>query len=107
MRPWTAGTRFLPHPLGAIAQLGERLDRTQEVGGSSPPSSIRRARSRRRRPAPGGRRSGRAARAAPGRGGGGGGRRGGGGGGGGERTWSTEHRWSRAVAPSGFPDGDS
>ena len=25
--------------LGAIAQLGERLDRTQEVGGSSPPSS--------------------------------------------------------------------
>ena len=27
-------------PLGAIAQLGERLDRTQEVGGSSPPSSI-------------------------------------------------------------------
>jgi hypothetical protein len=26
-------------PLGAIAQLGERLDRTQEVGGSSPPSS--------------------------------------------------------------------
>src|SRR5215204_5673263 len=40
MRPWTAGTRFLPVPLGAIAQLGERLDRTQEVGGSSPPSSI-------------------------------------------------------------------
>src|ERR1700752_2811833 len=28
--------------LGAIAQLGERLDRTQEVGGSSPPSSIAR-----------------------------------------------------------------
>src|SRR4051812_21051174 len=27
-------------PPGAIAQLGERLDRTQEVGGSSPPSSI-------------------------------------------------------------------
>ena len=27
---------------GAIAQLGERLDRTQEVGGSSPPSSIAR-----------------------------------------------------------------
>src|SRR5258706_15949478 len=26
-------------PHGAIAQLGERLDRTQEVGGSSPPSS--------------------------------------------------------------------
>src|SRR5436309_9674997 len=25
---------------GAIAQLEERLDRTQEVGGSSPPSSI-------------------------------------------------------------------
>ena len=25
---------------GAIAQLGERLDRTQEVGGSSPPSSM-------------------------------------------------------------------
>jgi hypothetical protein len=25
---------------GAIAQLGERLDRTQEAGGSSPPSSI-------------------------------------------------------------------
>src|SRR3954471_6400202 len=31
-----------PPPLGAIAQLGERLDRTQEVGGSSPPSSIAR-----------------------------------------------------------------
>jgi hypothetical protein len=30
--------RHLP-PHGAIAQLGERLDRTQEVGGSSPPSS--------------------------------------------------------------------
>jgi hypothetical protein len=30
---------FTPPP-GAIAQLGERLDRTQEVGGSSPPSSI-------------------------------------------------------------------
>ena len=29
-----------PPPHGAIAQLGERLDRTQEVGGSSPPSSI-------------------------------------------------------------------
>ena len=27
---------------GAIAQLGERLDRTQEVGGSSPPGSIAR-----------------------------------------------------------------
>src|SRR4051794_27386725 len=31
-----------PRPPGAIAQLGERLDRTQEVGGSSPPSSIER-----------------------------------------------------------------
>src|SRR5579864_8526629 len=31
--------RSLP-PLGAIAQLGERLDRTQEVAGSSPASSI-------------------------------------------------------------------
>ena len=31
----------IPARLGAIAQLGERLDRTQEVGGSSPPSSIR------------------------------------------------------------------
>src|SRR4029079_3138621 len=29
----------IPAELGAIAQLGERLDRTQEVGGSSPPSS--------------------------------------------------------------------
>ena len=28
------------HARGAIAQLEERLDRTQEVGGSSPPSSI-------------------------------------------------------------------
>jgi hypothetical protein len=28
-----------PTAHGAIAQLGERLDRTQEVGGSSPPSS--------------------------------------------------------------------
>ena len=28
---------------GAIAQLGERLDRTQEVGGSSPPSSTSKA----------------------------------------------------------------
>ena len=27
-------------PLGAVAQLGERLDRTQEVRGSSPLSSI-------------------------------------------------------------------
>src|SRR5205823_3658259 len=33
--------RHLP-PHGAIAQLGERLDRTQEVGGSSPPSSTSR-----------------------------------------------------------------
>src|SRR3954462_1164685 len=32
--------------LGAIAQLGERLDRTQEVGGSSPPSSTRATRNR-------------------------------------------------------------
>ena len=32
---------ILPTPaLGAIAQLAERLDRTQEVGGSNPPSSI-------------------------------------------------------------------
>src|SRR3954454_5430305 len=29
-------------PHGAITQLGERLDRTQEVGGSSPPSSTSR-----------------------------------------------------------------
>jgi hypothetical protein len=27
------------HPLGAIAQLGERLTGSQEVGGSNPPSS--------------------------------------------------------------------
>ena len=33
----TCGLHFAPP--GAIAQLGERLDRTQEVGGSSPPSS--------------------------------------------------------------------
>ena len=33
-----ATARHLP-PLGAIAQLGERLDRTQEVAGSSPASS--------------------------------------------------------------------
>ena len=33
-------TCLTPPSLGAIAQLGERLDRTQEVGGSSPPSSI-------------------------------------------------------------------
>ena len=30
------------HALGAIAQLAERLDRTQKVGGSNPPSSISR-----------------------------------------------------------------
>jgi hypothetical protein len=35
-------TLVTPSLLGAIAQLGERLDRTQEVGGSSPPSSISR-----------------------------------------------------------------
>jgi hypothetical protein len=34
------GTNFPPAKLGAIAQLAERLDRTQEVGGSNPPSSI-------------------------------------------------------------------
>src|SRR4051794_20254891 len=34
------GASYTRRPLGAIAQLGERLDRTQEVGGSSPPSSI-------------------------------------------------------------------
>ena len=28
-------------PFGAIAQLGERLDRTQEVAGSSPASSMK------------------------------------------------------------------
>src|SRR4051794_27882415 len=32
-------TATIADPPGAIAQLGERLDRTQEVGGSSPPSS--------------------------------------------------------------------
>jgi hypothetical protein len=32
-------TSHLAEP-GAIAQLAERLDRTQEVGGSNPPSSI-------------------------------------------------------------------
>jgi hypothetical protein len=31
--------RPTPPPPGAIAQLGERLDRTQEVAGSSPASS--------------------------------------------------------------------
>src|SRR6266487_3063743 len=30
----------MSHPRGAIAQLGERLDRTQEVAGSSPASSM-------------------------------------------------------------------
>src|SRR3954454_20750304 len=33
-------TATIADPPGAIAELGERLDRTQEVGGSSPPSSI-------------------------------------------------------------------
>jgi hypothetical protein len=37
------GLRRSAWPHGAIAQLGERLDRTQEVGGSSPPSSITKA----------------------------------------------------------------
>jgi hypothetical protein len=32
------------HPLGAIAQLGERLTGSQEVGGSNPPSSTSRPR---------------------------------------------------------------
>jgi hypothetical protein len=36
----SSGTaRTLAFRLGAIAQLGERLDRTQEVAGSSPASS--------------------------------------------------------------------
>jgi hypothetical protein len=40
------GAHYTPSPsakraLGAIAQLEERLDRTQEVAGSSPASSIR------------------------------------------------------------------
>src|SRR6266576_1648469 len=35
-----AGRRLDFGPRGAIAQLGERLDRTQEVAGSSPASSI-------------------------------------------------------------------
>ena len=38
-----SASRVDSSPLGAIAQLGERLDRTQEVGGSSPPSSINEA----------------------------------------------------------------
>jgi hypothetical protein len=35
-----SGTNFPATQQGAIAQLAERLDRTQEVGGSNPPSSI-------------------------------------------------------------------
>src|ERR1700712_548458 len=43
LRPWTHPIRSslslqIGH-FGAIAQLAERLDRTQEVGGSNPPSS--------------------------------------------------------------------
>ncbi len=34
------GINFPATLRGAIAQLAERLDRTQEVGGSNPPSSI-------------------------------------------------------------------
>ena len=34
------GINFPATHHGAIAQLAERLDRTQEVGGSNPPSSI-------------------------------------------------------------------
>ena len=34
------GINFPATRRGAIAQLAERLDRTQEVGGSNPPSSI-------------------------------------------------------------------
>jgi hypothetical protein len=34
------GINFPAELRGAIAQLAERLDRTQEVGGSNPPSSI-------------------------------------------------------------------
>ena len=46
-RTATIGTTCRDHErgqptCGAIAQLGERLDRTQEVGGSSPPSSTSR-----------------------------------------------------------------
>src|SRR5437870_7686068 len=37
---YTSGVRLLAASSGAIAQLGERLDRTQEVAGSSPASSI-------------------------------------------------------------------
>src|SRR3954465_4494084 len=36
---WSPASQHISHPLGAIAQLGERLDRTQEVAGSSPASS--------------------------------------------------------------------
>src|SRR6478609_5988337 len=36
---WTHFGGYTAYTCGAIAQLGERLDRTQEVGGSSPPSS--------------------------------------------------------------------
>ena len=39
MRP---ASQHMSHPRGAIAQLGERLDRTQEVAGSSPASSTAR-----------------------------------------------------------------
>jgi hypothetical protein len=37
-RIWLYEAPFFTY--GAIAQLAERLDRTQEVGGSNPPSSI-------------------------------------------------------------------
>src|SRR3954464_14904684 len=37
---WSPASQHISHPRGAIAQLGERLDRTQEVAGSSPASSI-------------------------------------------------------------------
>ena len=40
---YTGGTKRPSLQLGAIAQLGERLDRTQEVAGSSPASSIENA----------------------------------------------------------------
>jgi hypothetical protein len=33
-----------PNPLGAIAQLGERLNGIQEVGGSIPPGSTKQSR---------------------------------------------------------------
>ena len=36
-----AVTYSLPHFFGAIAQLGERLNGIQEVGGSIPPSSTK------------------------------------------------------------------